>query len=341
MDEEEIWRDVPGYAGLYRISNQDQIFNLTTQVMLTANLSGRGKGGKGRKIVALRRDGTEQVYRVDRLVLETFVGPAPDSGSRPKHLNGDAGDCRLDNLQWASVYTAPRDRQRRDRGTSRAAQDRARVAELRETIRSAGLDAWSAAMAASQPEVPDVQEDKTAARKRADGTGSVYFDKSKKRWFAQVSLGFDATGKRRVRRVGAATQEEADRALADLRAELDGEGGLASPDGSLPGSLTFWDPGRKAAHSGHSQPHRLRHPERRVACGQGVCGSLACRNPSQHHPRRMIPVTLLKILPRNDRDHELSNRGGVRPPRNRRRRRGASRRWPTVLPGRAADPRRP
>ena len=295
MDEEEIWRNVPGYAGLYRISSQDQIFNLTTQVMLTANVSGRGKGGKGRKLVALRRDGTEQVYRVDRLVLETFVGPAPGSGSRPKHLDGDVGNCRLDNLQWASVYTAPRDRQRRDRGTSRAAQDRARVAELRETMRSAGLDAWSAALAASQPEVPDVQEDKTAARKRSDGTGSVYYDKSKKRWFAQVSLGFDATGKRRVRRVRAVTQEEAEARLADLRAELDGEGGLGRSEGSqigsLPGSLTFWDPGRKAAHSGHTQPHRLRHPERHTACGQGVCWPLAAPRRKQHNPSHMIPVT--------------------------------------------------
>ena len=38
---------------------------------------------------------------VHRLVLEAFVGPCPE-GQECRHLNGDPGDNRLENLVWGS-----------------------------------------------------------------------------------------------------------------------------------------------------------------------------------------------------------------------------------------------
>ena len=38
---------------------------------------------------------------VHRLVLEAFVGPRPE-GMVARHLNGDPGDNRLENLAWGT-----------------------------------------------------------------------------------------------------------------------------------------------------------------------------------------------------------------------------------------------
>lgn len=55
--------------------------------------------------------------------------------------------------------------------------------------------------------------------KRANRTGSVYFDKSKKRWIAQITLGFNQEGKQDFFKRSYKTKTEADNALARLRTQ--------------------------------------------------------------------------------------------------------------------------
>lgn len=45
--------------------------------------------------------GRKRCYNVHKLILETFVGLAPE-GMECRHLNGDAGDNRLMNLAWGT-----------------------------------------------------------------------------------------------------------------------------------------------------------------------------------------------------------------------------------------------
>jgi len=49
--------------------------------------------------VYLRKNNKTKTIRVHRLVLETFIGPAPD-GCEGCHNDGDALNNRLDNLRW-------------------------------------------------------------------------------------------------------------------------------------------------------------------------------------------------------------------------------------------------
>ena len=50
--------------------------------------------------VGLQKNGKSRTCRLDRLVLETFVGPCPPKGGA-EHMDGDLTNNRLDNLRWA------------------------------------------------------------------------------------------------------------------------------------------------------------------------------------------------------------------------------------------------
>ena len=51
--------------------------------------------------VGLSRDGKRHTRLVHILILNAFVGPCP-RGMQTRHLNGDALDCRLQNLTWGT-----------------------------------------------------------------------------------------------------------------------------------------------------------------------------------------------------------------------------------------------
>lgn len=53
--------------------------------------------------VGLMRDGQRHVFRVHKLVLNAFVGPAPADKPHGRHLNGNPQDNRLENLAWGSA----------------------------------------------------------------------------------------------------------------------------------------------------------------------------------------------------------------------------------------------
>ena len=103
----ELWRRHPGrYAG-YDVSTFGNVRNATTlrplklypfdrkgYVRVLVCLPGRPKR-RGRP----RSRGSRRVA-VARLVLETWVGPQPDSKPFALHDDGDSTHCRLANLYW-------------------------------------------------------------------------------------------------------------------------------------------------------------------------------------------------------------------------------------------------
>jgi len=54
---------------------------------------------EGRPFVEVSIQGQIRRYRVDRLVLKTFVGPGPD-GTAPGHRDGQLCNNRVQNLCW-------------------------------------------------------------------------------------------------------------------------------------------------------------------------------------------------------------------------------------------------
>lgn len=106
LPERETWRAVPGWEG-YEVSDQGCLRSLARTVVRRngAPQSIRGRvlcqapAESGHLRSRLTRGGVSSTVYVHRLVLEAFVGPAPE-GTEACHANGDPTDNRLENLRW-------------------------------------------------------------------------------------------------------------------------------------------------------------------------------------------------------------------------------------------------
>src|SRR3712207_1551846 len=104
------WRSVPGYVGLYEVSNHGDVRSIDRVVSHGLNGKRRAIPGRplsqhqsreGHRLVTLCQRGEPRRWRVDWLVALAFV-PNPAGKPRVRHLDGDPGNCRADNLAWAS-----------------------------------------------------------------------------------------------------------------------------------------------------------------------------------------------------------------------------------------------
>jgi hypothetical protein len=95
----EQWKPV-SYAPGYEISN---VGNVRSSKRGTPRLLKPGVAGTNGEYgqVALMIDGKRSNRLVHRLVLEAFVGPCPE-GMEARHINGDASDNRVENLEWST-----------------------------------------------------------------------------------------------------------------------------------------------------------------------------------------------------------------------------------------------
>ena len=96
--KKEIWKDVIGYEGIYRISNQGRVVSLwygKTRIMKPFDK------GKGYSQVGLQKNKREKNYRVSRLVAQHFL-PDWDKSLQVDHINGVKTDNHVDNLRMVT-----------------------------------------------------------------------------------------------------------------------------------------------------------------------------------------------------------------------------------------------
>lgn len=105
----EIWRDIPGYIGLYQASSEGRIRSLDRNIadlwilsgmrvqkkILAVNVDNHG----GRQTVVLCKKGEMKRFQVHRLVLFAFKSVAPE-GTECRHLDGNHLNNRPSNLEW-------------------------------------------------------------------------------------------------------------------------------------------------------------------------------------------------------------------------------------------------
>lgn len=91
-----LWLDVPGYEGLYQISNEGAVRNAKHRPLkITEN-------EKGYPRVWLWSGGKLKCHAVHRLVASAFL-PNPAQLPEINHINGVKADNRVENLEWCTI----------------------------------------------------------------------------------------------------------------------------------------------------------------------------------------------------------------------------------------------
>ena len=100
----EIWKDVPGYVGLYQVSNLGNIRSLSKKrgwLQLRCRLMKVRKNKHGYLQVHLMNGNNRKTFNVHRLVAIAFI-PNPENKPCIDHIDTDKTNNHVDNLHWVT-----------------------------------------------------------------------------------------------------------------------------------------------------------------------------------------------------------------------------------------------
>jgi hypothetical protein len=91
----EQWKDVIGFEGIYEVSNHGNIRSVKSGQLKKITIDKK----TNRPFLNLWKNNKQTVVRVHKLVLEAFVGKAPQ-GMECCHNDGNSFNNHIDNLRW-------------------------------------------------------------------------------------------------------------------------------------------------------------------------------------------------------------------------------------------------
>ena len=98
---EEIWKDVPGYEGLYQVSDNGNVRRLNwNRTGTTRNITLKPHKN-GYRQVLLAKNGKRKMFTVHRLVAMVFI-PNPDGLPHVNHIDENKANNIAANLEWCS-----------------------------------------------------------------------------------------------------------------------------------------------------------------------------------------------------------------------------------------------
>lgn len=92
----EEWRPIPGYEGLYDVSNEGNVRGVKRRKILKSRASRTGY-----LQLQLHADGQAHHVSVHRLVASAFIGPVPH-GCEVNHVDGNKANNTVANLAYVS-----------------------------------------------------------------------------------------------------------------------------------------------------------------------------------------------------------------------------------------------
>lgn len=95
MQAAEIFKDIPGFNGLYQASNKGNVKSVRNGIVLKQRFS------KGYKRVNVSIDGLHKTYPVHRLIASAFIDN-PENKSQINHKDGNKANNHFSNLEWAT-----------------------------------------------------------------------------------------------------------------------------------------------------------------------------------------------------------------------------------------------
>ena len=96
MSEQEVWKDVVGYEGLYQVSNLGNVYSVRAKKILKTSTTNGGY-----KRVVLCRNGVAKAFYVHRIVANSFVDGYID-GMEVNHIDGNTANNSSENLEWVT-----------------------------------------------------------------------------------------------------------------------------------------------------------------------------------------------------------------------------------------------
>lgn len=110
----EIWKDIPGYEGLYQASNQGKIKSLDRDVDFPNSKRGahvrhykervlkQSFTSTGYYMVVLSKDGIETSYKAHQIIAKSFI-PNPNGYKQINHKDENPLNNNVDNLEWCDA----------------------------------------------------------------------------------------------------------------------------------------------------------------------------------------------------------------------------------------------
>jgi hypothetical protein len=96
---QEIWKPITNYEGLYEISNYGRIKSFLFWHGTNKRILNPWKDKNGYLCITLSKDGIHQKYKIHRLVLEIFIGPCPE-GMEVCHNDNNLKNNFIKNLRY-------------------------------------------------------------------------------------------------------------------------------------------------------------------------------------------------------------------------------------------------
>lgn len=99
--EEEIWKDIEDYEGLYKVSNMGRVKSLNYRRTGKEGILKARDNGNGYLYVFLCKEGIKKTYYVHRLVATAFI-ENPEGYTEVNHIDENKENNCMDNLEWVT-----------------------------------------------------------------------------------------------------------------------------------------------------------------------------------------------------------------------------------------------
>lgn len=98
---EEIWKDVDGFDGMYKISSFGRVWSNSQCSRGRKLIYGSVDNSQGYRYVKLWKGGKKHKRYIHRLIASHFI-PNPYNKPQVDHINTDRLDNRIENLRWVT-----------------------------------------------------------------------------------------------------------------------------------------------------------------------------------------------------------------------------------------------
>ena len=99
--ETEVWKDIPWYEWLYKVSNLWNVFSIKSRMLLNTYKVIKYKKNTGYYKVWLYNKWKCKIFSVHRLVADSFISN-PMNKPQVNHIDWDTSNNNVSNLEWVT-----------------------------------------------------------------------------------------------------------------------------------------------------------------------------------------------------------------------------------------------